>query len=51
MVVTGILILLAMPVYTQIRDEAQRQRKKEISLAQDQVLEAGQEESSAGRSV
>ena len=48
MVVTGILILLAMPVYTQIRDEAQRQRKKEISLAQDQVLEAGQEESSAG---
>lgn len=48
MVVTGILILLAMPVYTQIRDEAQRQRKKEISLAQDQALEAGQEESPAG---
>lgn len=48
MVVTGILIILAMPVYTQIRDEAQRQRKKEISLAQDQALEDGQEESPAG---
>ena len=41
MIAVGIFILLALPVYTQMRDEAARQRKREISLGQEQAQEEG----------
>ncbi|MDE6202219.1 MAG: hypothetical protein K2G19_01945, partial [Lachnospiraceae bacterium] len=58
MIAAGIFILLALPVYTQMRDEAARQRKREISLdislEQEQASEDGREGetlASEGRAV
>ncbi len=43
MVIAGIFILVAMSLYTQVKYEEERQRKKEISLDAEQVSEAGPE--------